>query len=93
MSIVAAEIDRAEREIVVEHAMRAARAVDDEERHHLVERIGQFGVETAGIDGIDREASAGAIERAGLVAEAVMALVFVARPSTCSSASVLRDSK
>ena len=57
--------------------MRAACAVDDEERQHLVERVGQFGVEAAGIDGIDREAPAGAIERAGLVAEAVMALVFV----------------
>ena len=73
----AAEVDRAEGKIVVEDTMRAARAVGDEERQHFVEWIGELGIEAAGVDGIDREAPARAIERASFISEAVMAFVFV----------------
>ena len=74
----AAEIDAAGREVVVIEAVGSRRPVDDEEGQHLVERVRQFGVEAARVDRVDGETAAGAVERAGLVAEAVMALVIVA---------------
>ena len=91
MSMRAAEIHLADREVIVEDAVRAASCPSTmTKRDHLVERVAQFRVEPAGIDRVDLEAAAGVIERARLVAEAVMALVLIARHHVLQRAGLAR---
>ena len=84
----AAEIHLADSEIVIEDAVRTRRAVDDDERDHLIERIAQFRVEAARIHRVDLEAAARVIERACLVAHAIMALVLITRHDMLKGASL-----
>ena len=71
--------------------MGARLPVDDEEGQHLVERVGQLGIEAARIDCVDGKAPPGPVERAGLVAEAVMPLGIVARHEMRDRAGARRD--
>ena len=72
----AAIVRLADGEVVVEHAMRRpAVAIDDRERDDLVERVAGLRVEAARIDGVELEATAGAVVGPGLVAEPVVAFL------------------
>src|SRR6185312_4890317 len=71
--------------------VRALRSVHEQEWQHLVERVAEFGIITAGIDGIDAEAPSGVVDRPGLVAQPVMPLALVALHEVLETAGARRD--
>ena len=87
-----AEIGFAHRAIVVEQpVVRQAIAARDIERDDLVERIAGLGIEAAWVDRVELETPAGSVERAGLVAKAMMLFASASRHEMSAGIRVARQ--